>query len=1162
MKRLIAGLTGTLVIGSVAAVVIGSGTASFAGVPTLSVTLQAPEGQTAVGRDDILTFGGQVNPAPPQTVEVSAHLRFEAANGQRCKGFGAGAANDLSVSGQLNFEADGRVTGSRPMHQIVNDPDGKFPTCHDGRVLLIVVARDQDDGQETTAHSNPIPIDMVGPMITETRLVDTNGAEPDGTAVEVLFSEPVQLPTQGDNVVDWEVDGVRPIAIAGTSTKKILTLAPPAKSEDGTPLVEYDPGAIVGAPGRETYQDTSAGNPFSSEQLHFTARDLVAPRIPDLVDVAGKTGGEVFANDSTPVVRLSNINSGHWAEVYLEATGNDSLDRPGDAFLAEDQADGSGAQIELPDLSSDGTYRLYAVARDNALCAPPDDQDVEDVCPNWSGADAGSTVRYVLDRVAPAPLFASVTNVGEVTVGLTEAVNGTNSPAHWSISGATVTDVVGTGARRTLTASGAVPGATVTYTPGDYADQSGNTLAGFSTTLLDALPPLVSITDPSGPTYVQATSYTIRGTAEQADQVEIFRNDTSGTPVATAPVSGGSWSVEVPLDPNQPNNFLVRGRRTASTPNVTGPSIAVSDLVQDSTDPQISFQQPIGGPFRGGQTGVVIDWQASDVPPEGFVEPPGPITIEYSKDGGANWDVVAAFLSNQPANYDGDNPSYLWTTPLDNTLNALIRLTATDKSGRRATVTSSPFEIDSILPVFVPTIVDARRIDLGFSEPVDGVFLPQEWEIDGQPASQITPTGPASGVTKARLTLSPLADDLDPAQSYEVAYESSSRGLPTQDDAEVQDKVGNPVIPATAEGAVAVPTQPPSGPEDIAVCTIFGTNGADTLIGTDGLDVICPRGGTDTVQALGGNDIIVPGAGTKTVDGGAGNDEISGGDGFDTLHGGPGEDVIFGYGGDDHIFGDDGRDILHGDDGNDTVSGGEGLDIVEGDAGDDHLSGDLGIDHLAGSDGNDTLLGGSDNDRLLGFEGDDQLRGGSDDDFLEGHDGVDILRGELGNDELSGSTGKDHLFGDSGNDHLEGGDENDRVDGGTGNDEVNGGNGNDSILGGTGNDRGNGGLGDDRIDGDAGNDVLTGSSGRDTLGGGSGNDQLKGSDDNDSLRGGSGRDVVMGEDGRDRLYGDEDSDRLLGGSKRDKLDGGTSRDICDGGPAFDTKVACEGGPRS
>jgi Ca2+-binding RTX toxin-like protein len=1153
MRRLIAGLTGTLVVASVATVLIGAGAPSFAGVPTLSVSLSPPTGQEAVGKDDRLTFGGQVNPPPPQSVEVSAHLRFEAANGQRCKGFGENAAHDLSVSGQLNFEADGRISGSRPMPAIGADPDGKFPSCHNGRVALIVVARDKDDGLETTVRSNAIPIDLVGPVISETHLIDTDGKDPDGTAVEVVFSEPVALPTQGDNVVDWEVDGVRPIAIDGTSsTKKILTLAPPAKPEDATPRVEYDPGFVP--QGRETYQDTSTGNPYmvtEEQQLHFTARDMVAPRIPDIVDIAGRTGSPVVANDPTPLVRIGNITEGHWAEAYLEAGGNpDQLDRPGDAFLGEDQADGSGAEIELPELPTDRTYKVYVITRDNALCDPPNDKDVEDVCPNWSAADAGSTVSYILDRIAPAPLFASVTGVSEVTVGFTEGVAGTNNASNWSISGATVTNVTGEGNRRKLTAAGAVPGATVTYTPGNHADAAGNVLPGFTATLLDALPPIVNITDPPAEQYVQAMSYTLKGTAEQADHVEVLRN---GDVIANVPVNGTEWSADVPLNANQPNSFVVRGLRTETTPPVQGQGITVPDLNQDSIDPEVDLGT-VAGPFRGQQS-VDITWTATDEPDPGFVEPPGPIMLEYSKDGGVEWDLLAAFVSNE-------DPSFTWTTPLHNTTQALIRVTATDNSGRRATDVSQAFEIDSILPVFIPTLVDERHIDLGFSEPVGGLFVAQEWEIDGRPAGQIEPTGPASGVTKARLTLNPLDPDLDLTQTYNVGYEPTSTGLPTQDQAEIRDHVGNPVIPWSGEGGVVVPTQPPSGSDDVAVCTVLGTDGADTLIGTDGPDVICPRGGTDNVQGLGGDDIIVTGPGAKTVNGGAGNDEISGGNDFDTLNGGPGDDVIFGFGGDDQITGDDGKDILHGDEGSDTISGGEGVDIVEGEGGGDILRGDAGIDHLAGSDGNDVLEGGDDSDRLAGHGGDDQLRGGNGNDFLEGADGVDILKGESGDDELSGSAGRDHLFGDSGNDKLEGGDDNDRVDGGTGNDLVNGGNGDDSIVGGTGNDKGNGGAGKDRLQGEAGKDVLTGGDDNDRLEGGSGNDQLKGSDDDDVLRGGSGRDVVQGEDGRDRLYGDEHGDRLLGGSDSDKLDGGTSRDYCDGGSSRDAKLACEGGPKS
>ena len=1165
MRRLIAGSTAALVIGMATVAVLGAGTASLAKVPTVAPVLSPPSGQTAIRSNDSVSFSGQTSPG---ATKKSALLHFERADGTTFR-------DPLDVTTFLNIAPDGTISGDRGSINLTPQPHHGSANGHGGQVYLELTAMDEIDGQEATSISNGVPIDLAGPAIQKTRLTKPN-------TVVVQFDEPTYLPTQQESPGDWGVEAAKNgdtvVYANATDAKRIapdqieLTIGNP-QDEDATPAVRYNAGLGLVA-NRETYRDSSANNAYSGT-FFFVAQDLIPPRIPTITSVAGKPGTSAISSDPTPEIHVPScgacgpndqgIRDGHWAEIYREtSTPANGFQADSDALVGEDQADPSGAQVSITDLGSDGNHTLYAVARDEALCDPPDDRANEEVCANRSNVNTGSTISYVLDRVVPGPVFAAVSGVGEVTVGFTESILGTNNPSNWSVSGGVVSGVSESeaGTRRKLTVAGAVAGATVTYTPGDYADAAGNALPGFTATLLDQLPPLVEFTDPGFDQWVQAATYTLKGTASKANTVEIFRDGGDCTPdgnaVATTTVSGGNWSVDVPLELNSTNEFVARGTRTDTNPNVVGPSICPPNgaaLVQDSVNPIVdlgSLADALGPPpFRGGQSDVNIDWSAQDGPPQDNFGS-GPMKLEYSKDGGANWNLIAAFYPN--------NGSYTeWTTPKDTTKAALIRVTATDQSGRSASDTSPAFEIDSIAPVFLPTILSPTEVDVSFSEPVTGLFASLEWEIDGEPAGQIDPTGPSSNVTAATLTTSPLAPDMDTSAPHTVSYESAST---TPETTEIRDHVGNRLILGSGSGGGTGPVTQPTQPPATAICDILGTDGADVLTGTDDDEIICPLGGNDQIFALGGNDIIVTGPGTKTVDGGAGNDEVSGGDGFDTLSGGPGDDVIFGFGGDDQLDGGDGEDILHGDEGSDTLSGAGGIDILEGEGGDDHLSGGDAIDHLAGSDGNDSLQGDDGNDRLQGHAGDDQLRGGSGDDFLDGGDGVDILEGEGGNDELSGGAGRDHLFGDQGNDMLEGGDDNDRVDGGTGNDVVNGGDGNDSIVGGTGNDRGNGGTGDDRLEGEVGKDVLTGGDGNDRLGGGTGNDELKGSDDDDALYGGSGRDVLKGEDGRDRLYGDEHSDRLLGGTKRDKLDGGTSRDYCDGGPGGDSRLGCEGGPNS
>jgi uncharacterized repeat protein (TIGR01451 family) len=111
------------------------------------------------------------------------------------------------------------------------------------------------------------------------------------------------------------------------------------------------------------------------------------------------------------------------------------------------------------------------------------------------------------------------------------------------------------------------------------------------------------------------------------------------------------------------------------------------------------------------------------------------------------------------------------------------------------------------------------------------------------------------------------------------------------------------------------------------LCTIEGTNKADTLIGTSGDDVICGGNGNDTIDGAGGNDVVVGGNGKDSVTGGEGNDVVQGRNGKDTVTGGPGLDVLSGGNGKDALIGQDGG-------GGDVLDGGNGKDDCLMDAGD------------------------------------------------------------------------------------------------------------------------------------------------------------------------------------------------------------------------------------
>ena len=337
--------------------------------------------------------------------------------------------------------------------------------------------------------------------------------------------------------------------------------------------------------------------------------------------------------------------------------------------------------------------------------------------------------------------------------------------------------------------------------------------------------------------------------------------------------------------------------------------------------------------------------------------------------------------------------------------------------------------------------------------------------------------------------------------------------------------------------------------QDDDVCTIVGSNAANTLAATSADDVICGLAGSDTVTyAFSPNPVTVDlqagtalGWGSDTLHsienaiGSGSGDSLSGSSGPNTLTGLAGPDLLFGRAGSDTLLGSAGADTLDGGDGIDTLVGGDGDDSLDGRAGDDNLDGSAGADAVTYVDAPNAVIV-------------DLVKGTANGWGADGLSSIEHAIGSLFSDRLigdgvanilSGSGGNDTLIGGAGNDELRGGDGIDTADfsSAAGPVEVN-------LAAGTATGWGTDIVSNvENVIGTSRGDLLTGNGAGNLLAGGRGDDRMFGADGDDTLDAGDGDDTMVGGLGADTLNGHADHDVMFGHEGNDTINGGGGIDL-------------------
>lgn len=218
---------------------------------------------------------------------------------------------------------------------------------------------------------------------------------------------------------------------------------------------------------------------------------------------------------------------------------------------------------------------------------------------------------------------------------------------------------------------------------------NGNSASNILSFVYDSSKPEVVLSSPS-PAYTNAGTIVLSGVFSEPIE-ELTESDFSlvNASISDFSISGTSFSVTA--------NAAEQGPVTISLPesvvqdnagNFNESSNTIS-VVYDSVSPLSTFSAPASGAiFESGEP-ISLNWSAID--PNGL----GHVTLAYSLDNGTSWSVI------------GDTPNsgiYLWTAPIADSSQALVRVTAADKAGNYSQTFAGPFTIDSDLALPTVTI--------------------------------------------------------------------------------------------------------------------------------------------------------------------------------------------------------------------------------------------------------------------------------------------------------------------------------------------------------------------------------------------------------------------------------------------------------------------------
>ena len=280
---------------------------------------------------------------------------------------------------------------------------------------------------------------------------------------------------------------------------------------------------------------------------------------------------------------------------------------------------------------------------------------------------------------------------------------------------------------------------TYVYSIGEYTaalrvtDSSESNIDTVNIKVQDTSPPIVKLLTPyGGEVYQGGGAVTIRWepatdvVSLQNNAIALYYNSDGGDwqLIAQDEANDGQYEWTAPVLDS--DNIKVKIDATDAAGNIGSDTPAVEFTI-DSQAPVVGLITPNGSEVLGGGSLFPITWQPAT---DNFGLADAPISLSYSADDGANWELIAEG--------EGNDGQFDWNIPALDSENALVRVETVDRAGNvGADISDEVFVIDSskpeppaLTPIDSPTLENVLTIE-GTTEALSQVSLFNDGNLMG-----------------------------------------------------------------------------------------------------------------------------------------------------------------------------------------------------------------------------------------------------------------------------------------------------------------------------------------------------------------------------------------------------------------------------------------------